>query len=148
MSCLSPSFPQVFKANKEKLHWKLPAWFGGCQPEYLGAPGGAVGLRPAAEAVLAGAGLTSAFSWRAGMLLAEAAVKAAGWVASRESLFGNEGGGKNEMHFLLGPGAFGQRRCGATPLHPTEQHPPLRRRQGQGGHPRRMLGKLYFQAVF
>lgn len=87
--------------NKEKPCRKLPAWFAGCQLEYLAAPGAPVGLRAAADAVLAGAGLTSAFSWRAGMLLAEAAVKAADWVASRESLFRSEGG-KIKMHFLLG----------------------------------------------
>jgi len=80
--------------NKKQPHWKLPAWFAGCQPECLAAPGGPAGLRAATGAVLAGPGLASALSWWA-------AVKAGGCVASRESLFRNKGEKRNKMHFLL-----------------------------------------------
>lgn len=79
-----PEPSKGLKVNKKKPLWKLPAWLGGCQP--LAEPRGAAGLRTAAGEELAGAGLTSTVSWQAGTLLT-----GAGWAASRESLFRNEG---------------------------------------------------------
>lgn len=135
----SPKFSN-WTREKKKPHWKLPVWFAGCQPEYLAAAGGPVGLRAAADVVLVGAGLVSAFSWQVGMLLTEAAVKAMGWAASRESLFRNEGG-KNKIYFLLG-----QYRCGVTTMHlgAAGHQSLLCHHQCWGDHSRTMLWKLYF----
>lgn len=56
-------------------HCKLPAWLGGCQPEYLAALEGPAGLGAEGDvALLVGIGLGSGLSWLADTFLTEVGV--------------------------------------------------------------------------
>lgn len=59
--------------NKKKTSFKLPAWFEGCQPEYLTALWSSVGLTAVADVMLAADDLVSGLSGLIGMFFTEAA---------------------------------------------------------------------------